>query len=104
MKGIVPQISMFPLRRFVKTKLGTKTGHAEQSEHYTRCNVFGGSKVFLQGSAVDSFIWDNLQQPENRGSKRSLKKCNENYYLRIQPYQPQSKKLAVAISCMVEEG
>ncbi len=29
MKGIVPQISMFPLRRFVKTKLWTKTGHAD---------------------------------------------------------------------------
>ncbi len=91
---------MFPLRRFVKTKLWTKTGHAEQSEHYTRCNVFGGSKVSVQGSTVDSFVWDDLQQLKKRGYKSWLEKYHENYYLRIQPYQSHSEQLAVAISCL----
>ena len=77
-KGEDAQISMFPLRRIVKTKLWTKTGHAEQSEHYTRCNVFGAARHFLQGSATACYLveWLKLQNAE-----RSVKKKRQRSLL-----------------------
>ena len=84
-EGGSAQISMFPLRRIVKTKLWTKTGHAEQSEHYTRCNVFGAARHFLQGSATACFLveWLKLQNAERSVKKTTKKRAVEYFWYRI---------------------